>query len=130
MTIGIDRMLQDFRALGQEVEGPFTSNGWEWAVVREFLVPGGRFAGNVIRIGVPAPADWPSTPPGGLYVSPRLVPPDQMAGLSVHDRGNETAGLSGEWQYWSRPIPPNTWKPTGSARRLITHWNAVMCNVN
>lgn len=130
MTIGVDRLLAELRSVGQAVDGPIASNGWRWVLIGKFEVIGGRFTGQIVQVAVPVPDDFPATPPGGFYVSPKIVPADQMAALNVHDRSNETAGIPGDWQYWSRPIPPGTWKPTNPSRRLITHWNAVMCNVN
>lgn len=128
--IGFDRFVDDFRSLGWTVDGPFESGGHHWAILRRFHVPAGRYMGQIIDVAIPAPGDFPATPPGGLYVSPLLVPANEMAGLSVHDRAAETAGIPGSWQYWSRPVPPGTWQPTRAARRLINHWNAVMSNVN
>lgn len=112
------------------MDGPLESGGQSWAIVRGFHVPAGPFSGKMIDVAIPAPADFPATPPGGLYVSPLLVPSSDMGRLNVHDRAAETAGLPGSWQYWSRPVPPGTWQPSRAARRLINHWNAVMANAN
>lgn len=128
--IGLERFVEDFRAMGWTVDGPLQSGGLRWAIIHEFIVPAGRFSGRVIDVAIPAPDDFPATPPGGLYVSPDLIPVNEMGGLSVHDRAGETAGLPGRWQYWSRPVPPGTWQPMRGIRRLINHWNAVMANVN
>lgn len=128
--IGPERLVADFRAMGFNVDGPIESGGQRWAIVHGYRVPAGRFGGQVIDVAIPAPIDYPAIPPGGLYVSPFLVPESEMGGLSVHDRPGETAALPGRWQYWSRPIPPGTWRSLAGAKRLITHWNAVMANVN
>lgn len=96
--IGVHRLIDDLRAIGLAVEGPLGSNGLEWLIVNSVEVFGGRFDGATIRIAVPVPGDFPATPPGGLYVSPKIVPAALMSGLGVHDRNNETAGLLGEWQ--------------------------------
>lgn len=129
MEFGINRLTKDLRAIGLTVEGPFSSGGLTWLIVAAYTIIGGRFAGHVVRIAVPVPPDYPQTPPGGLYVSPNIAPASEMGGLSIHDRSNETGQLPGVWQYWSRPIPPGTWKPSDGARRLRTHWNAVFMNV-
>jgi hypothetical protein len=126
MTIGPERLVAELKAQGLPAEGPLKFGGHLFVVVSEFLVLAGRFAGQRIRIAAPAPADFPSTPPGGLYISPCLVP---VGTLGVHDRQNETGDLPGQWQYWSRPIPPGTWRPDRSGKRLIAHWNAVLANV-
>ncbi len=128
--LGVNRLMEDLRALGHTVEGPFQSGGIQWLIVNEHNILTGRLAGQVVRVAVPVQPDYPATPPGGLYISPRLVPPADMGRLSIHDRSNETAGLGGEWEYWSRPIPPGTWKPENGARRLVVHWNSVMRDAN
>ena len=129
MKIGVNRLIEDMRAIGHAATGPFASNGWEWLIIENYVIMVGRFAGQVVRLAIPVSADYPATPPGGLYISPCIVPTTEMGGLNIHNRANETAGLAGEWQYWSRPIPPGTWRPDNGARRLIAHWNTVMANV-
>ncbi len=127
MLLGVERLIADLRAVSQIVEGPFDSGGLRWLIVPAYPIPGGRFFGGVVRVGIAVPNDYPETPPGGLYVSPKIVPVSDMAGLNIHDRA-ETAQLPGEWQYWSRPIKEG-WPGENGARRIIKHWNAVMSNV-
>jgi len=127
--IGYERFIADFRVLGYEVEGPLDSGQYKWAIINAFPIVGGRFACNTVRVAIPVPGDYPTTPPGGLYVSPCIVPGEQMQRLNVHDRQNETAQLPGQWQYWSRPIPQGTWPGPHAAKRLVAHWNAVFTNV-
>lgn len=129
MTIGVNRLIEDLRAVGHTVEGPLSSNKCQWLVISGYTIATGRFVGQVVRLAVPVQPDYPATPPGGLYISPAIVPVEEMGSRNVHDRSNETVGLGGVWQYWSRPIPPGTWRPDNGARRLIAHWNAVMRNV-
>ena len=126
--LGVNRLKAELEAIGVSPKGPFASGGLEWLIVRNFNPPGGRFLGTPLSIAVAVPADFPQTPPGGLYVSPKVIPDGDMSGLNIQHRP-ETASLPGEWQYWSRPVPPNTWTPGNPARRLLTHWNAVMTNV-
>lgn len=128
MSIGVDRLIEDLRALGHTVEGPLSSNGCQWLVINGYTIATGRFVGRVVRLAVPVQPDYPATPPSGLYISPRLVPPAEMDRLKVHDRSSETAGLGGDWEYWSRPIQEGTWRPNNGAHRLIAHWNTVMFN--
>jgi hypothetical protein len=128
--LGIHRLLVDLKGIRRDVDGPLLSNNWQWLIVNKYDVFGGRFDGLVIRIAVPVLDDFPSTPPGGFYVSPKIVPAALMGALNVHDRQSETEKLPGEWQYWSRPIQPGTWQPANGARRLVAHWNTVMLNAN
>jgi len=127
MLLGVERLIADLRAIHQKVEGPFNSGGLRWLIVPDYLIPGGRFFGNIAKVAIAVPNDYPQTPPGGLYVSPKLVPVGDMAKLSVQDKP-ETAQLPGEWQYWSRPIKEG-WSAENGARRIIAHWNSVMNNV-
>lgn len=129
MTIGVDRLIADLRGLGHAAEGPFESNKWQWLVIQGYTIAAGRFAGEVVRLAVPVPSEFPAVPPGGLYISPKLVPDAEMGGLNIHDRSGETKELGGEWQYWSRPIAEGTWRPGLGAKRLVAHWNTVMSNV-
>lgn len=128
-VLGVMRLKAELEAIGVSPEGPIASGGMEWLIIRGFNPPGGRFLGMPLTIAIAVPADFPQTPPGGVYVSPKVIPVAEMGGLNIHDRSNETGSLPGEWQYWSRPLPPNTWTPGNPARRLLAHWNAVMTNV-
>jgi hypothetical protein len=90
------------------------------------VIASGRFSGQVVKIAIAVPADYPQTPPGGLYVSPKLIPANEMQTLHIQDR-QETSGLPGEWQYWSRPI--KDWTGENPARRIVQHWSGVMFHV-
>lgn len=128
--VGVNKLKDDLCAIGHAVTGPVTSkNGWSWAIIEDYTILTGRFGGQVVRLAVPVAPDYPATPPGGLYISPRLIAPAEMAGLNIHERTAETEGLAGDWQYWSRPIPSGTWRPANGARRLVAHWNQVMAHV-
>jgi len=122
MLIGIERLLEDLRALSFTVDGPITSDAKQWAILRKFAIASGRFAGQTVDIAIQAPPDYPSTAPRGFYVSPQIAPMNQ---LKIHDRKQECAGLGGDWQYWSRPIPDGTWEPSRGGKRLLSHWNNV-----
>lgn len=127
--LGVKRLKAELEAVGVRPEGPMASGGMEWLILRNFNPPGGRLLGTPIIVAVPVPADFPQTPPGGLYVSPKVIPDGEMGGLNVQHRPHETSDLPGDWQYWSRPIPPGTWTPSNPGRRLLAHWNAVMTYV-
>jgi len=127
VLLGVERLIADLRAIHQVVEGPFDSGGLRWLIVPEYPIPAGRFGGLVVKVAIAVPPDYPETPPGGLYVSPKLIPQAEMAGRNIHDRP-ETSNLPGEWQYWSRPIKED-WPGQCGERRIIRHWSSVMLNV-
>lgn len=83
----------------------------------EYEVEVGPRAGELVKLGLKPPPDFPMTPPGGPLVSPRILPINLQQG-SGHPLGAvhyaETGGLQdpeGNWEYWSRPFP--NW-PTSS----------------
>lgn len=127
MLLGVERLIADLRTINQVVEGPFDSGAMRWLIVPTYPIPGGRFFGQVVKVALAVPNDYPQTPPGGFYVGSKLVPAGEMAGLNIYDRP-ETMQLPGEWQYWSRPIREG-WSGENGARRIVKHWNAVMINV-
>jgi hypothetical protein len=67
MTVGVNRLIDDLRAVGWKVTGPlFCSGNMDWVIADDFPIPAGRFAGMVVRVAVPVQPDYPATPPGGL----------------------------------------------------------------
>jgi hypothetical protein len=129
MSIGVDRFIEEMRSIGWNVSGPFASGGHNWVIIEGYCVPCGRFALMGLRIAIPVPPDFPATCLAGFYVSPKLIAAAEMQGLAVHARP-ETAGLPGEWQYWSRKFPDGKpWKAGDHARRLPPHWSGVLCRV-
>lgn len=74
-------------------------------LVFEYEVEAGPLAGELVKIGLRPPPDFPITPPGGPLVSPRILPinPNQGSGHpcgAVHVA--ETGGLrdpEGAWEY-------------------------------
>lgn len=79
-------------------------------VVISYKVETGRRAGITVRHGFIVPPDFPATAPSGPHVSPRIHPtnptqtPHPTGGIHLSSGAFEQ-GVSGEWQYWSRPFP-------------------------
>ena len=48
--IGLERFVEDLRALGWTVDGPLQSGGQQWAIVRGFFVPAGRYYGQLVDL--------------------------------------------------------------------------------
>ncbi len=111
--VGTQTFIAQLEELGYEPElltGSVAPSGD--VLVFEYEVEAGPLAGQLVKLGLRPPPDFPMTPPSGPLVSPRILPinPNQGSG---HPRGAvhvaETGGLSdpeGVWEYWSRPFPP------------------------
>lgn len=68
-----------------------------------YTVGAGSFAGERIRLGLEAPPDFPRTPPGGIHMSPRILPINP--GAPAHPERVAESPFGPEWEYWSRPMP-------------------------
>ena len=105
--------VAELRQLGYEAE-ELEGN----RVAFSYLVPGGRFVGQTIRLGFDVPPDFPMTPPSGPHVSPRLFP--IQAGGTHPTGGVHESPFGAGWEYWSRPI--QHWPQTKrTVRDLMAH---------
>jgi hypothetical protein len=115
---GVQGFIEGLRELGHAVE---TASAAANLVVFPYTIPVGARAGEQVRLAFTAPTDWPSSPPSGPCVSPRILRlhPDQSVGHpigGVHPADH----LGPEWEYWSRPFPG--WPQTDrSARAYMAH---------
>jgi len=74
----------------------------------DYVVPSGRHAGRMVRLGFVVPGDFPATCPSGPHVSPHIHAVGQPGG---HPAGAvHVSDFGKEWQYWSRPHPG--WAPS------------------
>jgi hypothetical protein len=71
----------------------------------QYIVPVGKLIGRNIRIGLEVGDDFPATPPGGLHVSPHLLPLNTTSGVLHPAGGIHNSPFGSDWQYWSRPCP-------------------------
>jgi hypothetical protein len=78
-------------------------------VIVPYVVGEGRFAGQQIKVGFEVPADFEITPPGGLHISPRLIPINTSP--EDHSRAAESP-FGPEWEYLSRPYTQWAFKRT------------------
>ncbi|MDX6438994.1 MAG: hypothetical protein QOF45_1577 [Gaiellaceae bacterium] len=121
MNAQIENFVAQLRALGYEPEVRH-----EQFVVFDYEVPVGKHSGDIVKIALQVPGDWPMSPPSGPFVSPRLLPINGATGLgrpwdavhTAHDRG--LADAEGVWEYWSRPY--HAWPNTDrSAKAYLRH---------
>lgn len=122
MSASTDDFIAQLRELGYEPE--LRPNDF---VLFDYEVELGRHIGEVVKVGLQVPPDWPVSPPSGPFVSPRLLP---ISG-GVTGRGRpwdavhtvEGRGLDDPaevWEYWSRPYV--AWPTTDrSMRAYLRH---------
>jgi len=84
----------------------------------QYRVPGGRFHGQQITIGLVVPPDFPRNPPGGPHVRPALLPMNPNA--ADHPHRAAPSPLGAEWQYLSRPFR-GRWTGRQGAAEYLAH---------
>lgn len=105
MSANTDDFMAQLRQLGYEPE--VRANDF---ILFDYEVEVGKHVGEVVKLGLQVPTDWPASPPSGPYVSPRLLPISSGATgrgrpwdavHTVDGRGIDDP--TGIWEYWSRP---------------------------
>lgn len=123
---GPARLVGDLRALGYEAREVAAPNGEKFAVITTFPVPGGRFGGRVIDLGLQGTPDFPRTVASAIHV--RATPHLYDTGDSVPNVRNIQGSVLGpEWRYWSHNFG---WQGERSARYLMTQVNGIFINAS
>ncbi len=123
---GLPRLLEELRALGYEVGELTATTGEKFAVVSPFVVPGGRFTGRTIDLGLQGTADFPRTVASAIHV--RAIPPLYDTADSVPNvRNIQPSVLGPDWRYWSHNFG---WQAERSARRLVSQINGIFLNAS
>ena len=114
MAAGREEFERQLREMGVE---PFPGQP-DNRVVFDYVVPGGRFAGQQVKIGLVVPPDFNRTPPGGPHICPKLLPMNPGA----QDHPNKTADseFGADWQYLSRPYR-GAWKGRKGVADYLAH---------
>jgi len=84
-----------------------------------YMIPVGKFFEQEIKLGVVVGEDFPATPPGGIHLSPHLLP---INASGIHPDGaiHDNREFGSGWQYWSRPFPD--WNNTNrTVRTYMAH---------
>lgn len=118
--IGIERLVHDLREQGYEhVQTLSDGQGTAYAVLPNFEIPAGSFAGRVIDLAIPAPADYPRVLHSSIQLraTPHLVP-----FANTGTRNAIESPLGPDWQYWSYQFINRPANPTAE---LMTQINAV-----
>lgn len=121
---GPPRLVADLFALGNLAEEVQAPDGTRFAVIREFVVPYGRFEGRVIGLGLQATADFPRSVASAIHVraNPQLF---EHADTVPNVRNITASALGAEWRYWSHNFG---WQGEKSARRLMSQVNGILAN--
>jgi hypothetical protein len=129
----MDRRVADFMAQ-LLAEGLSPELRHDVFVVFDYEVVLGKHAGELVKLALQVPADWPATPPTGPFVSPRLLPINASNGRgrpwdAVHEAAPRgLADPDGRWEYWSRPYLD--WEHTDKSvkaylRHLLTLFDEI-----
>lgn len=109
---GIDRFIQDLSELGYSPEKVVTEDNANYAVIRNFEVPVGRFQGRIIDLGIPVPNDYPRLVGTSIHIksTPQLL---EYTDKIPNVRNIIESKIGQEWRYWSfrlEAFPENTAK--------------------
>jgi len=123
---GLPRLIEELSALGYQVQEVTASGGEKFAVISPFVVPGGRFAGRTIDLGLQGTADFPRTVASAIHVC--AAPQLYDTGDSLPNvRNIQPSVLGAEWRYWSHNFG---WQGERSARRLLSQINGIFLNAS
>jgi hypothetical protein len=121
---GPDRLVGELRELGfPRIELVNVSDGNKFAIIYNYEIMLGQFAGRVIDLGIPATSDFPRTVGSAIHVRaiPQLFEKQNVPNV----RNIIDSPLGNEWRYWSKNFG---WAEERSARRLISQINEVFKN--
>jgi Multiubiquitin/Prokaryotic E2 family E len=121
---GPDRFADELRALGYEVELVVASDGNKYVIIRDYVVPLGRFSGRKIDLGMLATNDFPISVTSAIHVqaNPQLF---EKADTVPNVRNITDSKLGSEWRYWSINFK---WEKGHSTRRLMSKVHTVFQN--
>lgn len=123
---GLPRLIEELSVLGYQVQEATAPGGEKFAVISPFVVPGGRFAGRTIDLGLQATADFPRSVASAIHV--RAAPQLYDTGDSLPNvRNIQPSVLGAEWRYWSHNFG---WQGERSARRLLSQINGIFLNAS
>lgn len=120
---GPERLIQDLRSLGYDVELVVVTDNNVFAVIHNFEIELGRFAGRIIELGIPATNNFPITVGASIHIKsePQLYEKQNIPNV----RNVTDSVLGSEWRYWSKNFG---WAEERSARRLMSQINEVFKN--
>jgi len=120
---GPERLIQDLQMLGYEAKLVAVNDNSKFAIILNYEIQLGQFAGRIIELGIPAPANFPISAGSSIHVkaSPQLYEKQSIPNV----RNVTDSVLGSEWLYWSKNFG---WVGERTARRLMSQINEVFKN--
>ena len=121
---GPDRFTEELATLGYQPELIVASDKNKYAILREYVIPLGKFTGRIIDLGMLATSDFPISVTSALHVraKPQLY---EKSDTVPNVRNILDSVLGMEWRYWSINF---NWEKGYSTRRLMSKINTVFQN--
>ena len=121
---GPERFAGELAALGYKPELIVAKDNNRYAVIRNYVVPLGKFGGREIDLGMLATNDFPISVTSAIHV--RATPQLYEKTDSIPKVRNITDSVLGpDWRYWSINFD---WKKGYATRRLMSKVNTVFHN--
>lgn len=125
MSVGINLLIQELQNLGySNVHVAVDSTGLSYAVLPNFKIPAGTFAGREIELAIPAPQDYPRSVGASMHIlaDPPLAPKGNIIVGGVTKRNIIDSNLGVQWQYWSYQFKA---RPSSPALELISQIHGI-----
>ncbi len=121
---GAERLLSDLLELGFDAETVDDKEGNKYAVIHNYEVELGLFAGRIIDLGIMATLDYPRSVASAIHVQaePQLF---EKTDTLANVRNITDSNLGDEWRYWSHNF---NWTTERNTRRLISQINTIFNN--
>jgi hypothetical protein len=109
--------------LDYDVELVAAQGNSKFAVIHNYEIQLGQFAGRIIELGIPGTENFPISVGSSIHVktSPQLYEKQNIPNV----RNITDSALGSEWRYWSKNFG---WAGERSARRLMSQINEVFKN--
>lgn len=113
---GPELLISELQELGYQPELLSDSNNQQYAVIRDYTIQLGKFAGKVIDMAIPATPNFPQSVGASIHVraKPQLY---EKSDTVPNVRNIIDSNLGPEWLYWSKNF--NWGQQKQSTRRLM-----------